>query len=167
MINLKIDAKKNIYRILLQPNRSMTWKNNLIFLLVIFVTCFLIATLFAFAGATLILPFAGLEVLLVVICVYLVANKSKKNEILTLTPEKLVVERGSYNSREVIEYIRLWTQVEIEKPIHPWYPLHLVIASKGERVPIGDFLNEEEKLELIDKMEEIILSLRGKELIKD
>ena len=105
--------------------------------------------------------------MLVVICVYLVANKSKKNEILTLTPEKLVVERGSYNSREVIEYIRLWTQVEIEKTIHPWYPLHLVIASKGERVPIGDFLNEEEKLELIDKMEEIILSLRGKELIKD
>ena len=160
MIDLKIDAKNDIYKILLQPNRSMTWKNNLFFLSVIFVTCFLIAILFAVAGAPLILPFAGLEVLLVVVCVYLVGNKLKKNEIITLTREKLVVERGSNSSKEVKEYIRLWTQIEIEKPIHPWYPLILVIASKGERVPIGDFLNEEEKLELIDRIEEIILHLR-------
>ena len=101
-----------------------------------------------------------MEVLLVVVCVYLVGNKLKNNEIITLTREKLVVERGSNSSKEVKEYICLWTQIEIEKPIHPWHPLILVIASKGERVPIGDFLNEEEKLELIDRIEEIILHLR-------
>ena len=48
--------------------------------------------------------------------------------------------------------IRKGVRFKISK--NPWYPLILVIASKGERVPIGDFLNEEEKLELIDRIEE-------------
>jgi len=163
MVNLKIDAKRNIYTILLQPNRSISWKNNLMFIGVIFFSCFLIASLLAIAGASYILPFAGLEVLLVFICVYLVAIKTKKNEIIILTPDKLVIERGSYNLRENKEFFRLWTQIEIEKSTHPWYPLHILIASKGERIPIGDFLTEEEKLELIGKMEEIILFFKQQE----
>jgi len=80
-----------------------------------------------------------------------------------LTPDKLVIERGSYNLRENKEFFRLWTQIEIEKSTHPWYPLHILIASKGERIPIGDFLTEEEKLELIGKMEEIILFFKQQE----
>jgi uncharacterized membrane protein len=163
MIDLKIDKRKNIYTILLQPNRSISWKNNLIFFLIISFTCLMIAILFAIVGAPYILPFAGLEILLVGGCVYLVANKVKKNEIIILTPHKLIIHRGSYNRREVKEYFRLWAQVEIEKPIHPWYPLHILIASKGEKVPIGDFLTEEEKFELIERMEEIILHFRSLE----
>jgi len=163
MIDLKIDKRKNIYTILLHPNRSFSWKNNLIFLAIISFTCLTIAVLFAFVGAPYILPFAGLEILLVGGCVYLVANKIKKNEIITLTPNKLIIQRGSFNRREVKEYFRLWAQVEIERSTHPWYPLHILIASKGEKVPIGDFLTEEEKFELIKRMEEIIFHFRSLE----
>jgi uncharacterized membrane protein len=34
------------------------------------------------------------------------------------------------------------------------------VSSKGERVPIGDFLTEDEKEELVENLERIILELK-------
>jgi uncharacterized membrane protein len=50
--------------------------------------------------------------------------------------------------------------VVVEKPKHPWYPAHIHITSKGEKVPIGDFLTEEEKLSLVENLRNIIASLK-------
>ena len=47
----------------------------------------------------------------------------------------------------------------VEKAKHPWYPIHIVISSKGERVPVGDFLTEDDK-KFIEKMDEIIREIR-------
>ena len=108
----------------------------------------------------MILPFAGLEVLFVGVCVYLVMKKTYKQEVITLTKEKLKIEKGAGKIDQVWEYFRMWSYVSVEKPEHPWYPAHIVIRSKGERVPIGDFLNEEEKEDLVISLEKIINQLK-------
>ena len=123
-------------------------------------TCGVIGIAFYIAGAFLILPFAGLEIILVGTCVYLVVQRSYKQEIITLTPEKLKIEKGISKPNQFWEYFRIWAFVVVEKPKHPWYPAHIVITSKGERVPIGDFLTEKEKLDLVDKLRNIIDSLK-------
>ena len=61
---------------------------------------------------------------------------------------------------QVWEYFRMWSFVSVERPEHPWYPAHIVVSSKGERVPIGDFLTEDEKEELAENLERIILELK-------
>tara|TARA_B100000212_G_scaffold222814_1_gene168957 strand:- start:2032 stop:2196 length:165 start_codon:yes stop_codon:yes gene_type:complete len=54
----------------------------------------------------------------------------------------------------------MWSFVSVERPEHPWYPAHIIVSSKGERVPIGDFLTEDEKDELVTNLERIILELK-------
>jgi uncharacterized membrane protein len=136
----------------------------MMFVGVIAFTCLTIGVAFAFIGATLILPFAGLEVIFVGVCVYLVFKKGHKQEVITMTSEKLRIEKGSGNPDQVWDYFRMWSYVSVERPEHPWYPAHIVVTSKGERVPIGDFLTEEEKEELVDSLESIIQSLQDTQI---
>ncbi|MDG2019398.1 MAG: DUF2244 domain-containing protein [SAR86 cluster bacterium] len=160
MVKIETNSEENTYRILLRPNQSTDWKSSLIFILIIAFTCLTIGIGFAFAGATMILPFAGLEVIFVGICVYLVMKKTYKQEVITLTKETLKIEKGGGSIDQVWEYFRMWSYVSVERPDHPWYPAHIVVTSKGERVPVGDFLTEDEKEDLVSNLERIIQELK-------
>lgn len=160
MVKIENNTEENTYRILLRPNQSTDWKTSIIFISIIAITCLAIGIGFAFAGATMILPFAGLEVIFVGVCVYLVMKKTYKQEVITLTQETLKIEKGGGKIDQVWEYFRMWSFVSVERPQHPWYPAHIVVTSKGERVPIGDFLNEDEKEELVSNLERIIQELQ-------
>ena len=160
MVKIETNSEENTYRILLRPNQSTDWKSSLIFILIIAFTCLTIGIGFAFAGATMILPFAGLEVIFVGICVYLVMKKTYKQEVITLTKETLKIEKGGGSIDQVWEYFRMWSYVSVERPDHPWYPAHIIVTSKGERVPVGDFLTEDEKEDLVSNLERIIQELK-------
>ena len=160
MVKIENNTEENTYRISLRPNQSTDWKTSIIFISIIAITCLAIGIGFAFAGATMILPFAGLEVIFVGVCVYLVMKKTYKQEVITLTQETLKIEKGEGKIDQVWEYFRMWSFVSVERPQHPWYPAHIVVTSKGERVPIGDFLNEDEKEELVSNLERIIQELQ-------
>ena len=160
MIKIQSNKENNFHRILIKPNQSISWKSGLVFMLVIAFTCLSIGLGFAYVGATLILPFAGLEVIFVGICTYLVLNKTSQQEVITLSKDKLIIEKGAYRLKKVWEYFRLWSYITVERPQHPWYPAHIVVTSKGERVPLGDFLTEQEKEELVSSLESIINDLR-------
>ena len=160
MVKIESNKEKDFHRILIRPNQSISWKSSIVFILVIAFTCLTIGFGFAYVGATLILPFASLEVLFVGICVYLVLNKTSQQEVITLSKDKLIIEKGAYKIKQVWEYFRLWSYISVERPRHPWYPAHIVVTSKGERVPLGDFLNEQEKEELVSNLENIIQDLR-------
>ncbi len=160
MVKIESNKEKDFHRILIRPNQSISWKSSIVFILVIAFTCLTIGFGFAYVGATLILPFAGLEVLFVGICVYLVLNKTSQQEVITLSKDKLIIEKGAYKIKQVWEYFRLWSYISVERPRHPWYPAHIVVTSKGERVPLGDFLNEQEKEELVSNLENIIQELK-------
>ena len=137
MIKIQSNKENNFHLILLRPNQSISWKSGLVFMLVIAFTCLSIGLGFAYVGATLILPFAGLEVIFVGICTYLVLNKTSQQEVITLSKDKLIIEKGAYRLKKVWEYFRLWSYITVERPQHPWYPAHIVVTSKGERVPLG------------------------------
>ena len=160
MIKIQSNKENNFHRILIKPNQSISWKSGLVFVLVIAFTCLSIGLGFAYVGATLILPFAGLEVIFVGMCTYLVLNKTSQQEVITLSKDKLIIEKGAYRLKKVWEYFRLWSYITVERPQHPWYPAHIVVTSKGERVPLGDFLTEQEKEELVSSLESIINDLR-------
>ena len=74
--------------------------------------------------------------------------------------EKLTIEKGRFRPDSVSEFIREWSYVFVEKPSHHWYPIKIVISSKGEKIPVGNFLTEEEKKEFVSSLEEIISEYR-------
>lgn len=160
MVKIENNSEEGLYRILLRPNQSTDWKSSLIFISIIAFTCLTIGIGFALAGATMILPFAGLEILFVATCVYLVMKQTYKQEVITLTKEKLTIAKGAGKIDQEWEYFRMWSFISVERPEHPWYPAHIIVSSKGERVPIGNFLNEDEKEELVKNLERIIQELK-------
>ncbi len=160
MVKIESNKENNFYRILIRPNQSISWKSSLVFIIVIAFTCLSIGIGFAYVGATLILPFAGLEIIIVGFCVYLVLNKTSQQEVVTLSKDKLIIEKGAYKIKKVWKYVRLWSYISVERPHHPWYPAQIVVTSQGERVPLGSFLNEEEKEALISSLENIVQDLR-------
>ena len=155
MVKIESNKETNTHRILLRPNQSTSWRLSLVFIGFIAITCLSIGIAFAFLGATLILPFAGLEVILVTVCVYLVLRKGYRQEVIIMTQDK------------VWEYFRMWSYLLVERPTHPWYPAHIVVTSKGERVPVGDFLTEDEKEELVIRLESIIDSFNKNPITSD
>jgi uncharacterized membrane protein len=120
----------------------------------------IIAFGFLYVGAPIILPFAGLEILIVLLASYYVYQKTNKQEIITISPEKLIIEKGIFRPETSIEFIREWAYVFVERAKHPWYPVHIVISSKGQRVPVGEFLTDDDKKIFIEKMDEIIREIR-------
>ena len=161
MIQIESNEKDSVFQIILKPNKSLSWKFSLLFILAITITCGVIGIGFYLVGASLILPFAGLEILLVGACVYFVVKRTYKQEIITMTPERLTIEKGINRPKSKWEYFRVWAYVVVEKPTHPWYPAHILITSKGERVPVGDFLTENEKFTLVENLRTIIDSLKA------
>ncbi len=150
----------NTFRLTLKPNRSISWRGNLIFLFLISTPILIIAFGFLYVGAPIILPFAGLEILIVLLASYYVYQKTNKQEIITISPEKLIIEKGKFRPETSIEFIREWAYVFVERAKHPWYPVHIVISSKGQRVPVGEFLTDDDKKIFIEKMDEIIREIR-------
>ena len=151
----------NGYRLSLMPNSSISWQGSLLFLALISFPISIIGITFFFYGAPIILPFAGLEILIVGTALYVVFNKSSKKEVITLTKEKLTIEKGRFRPDSVSEFIRELSYVFVEKPSHHWYPIKIVISSKGEKIPVGNFLTEEEKKEFVSSLEEIISEYRA------
>ena len=151
----------NGYRLSLLPNSSISWQGSLLFLILISLPISIIGIVFFIYGAPIILPFAGLEILIVATALIVVYKRSSKKEVITLTREKLIIEKGRFNPDFATELIREWSYVFIEKPSNAWYPIQIVISSKGEKIPVGNFLTEADKIKFIEDIEEIIGEYRA------
>ena len=68
------------FAINIKPNSSLTGSARPIFILSIALVCLGIATVFYFVGATLVLPFAGLEISILLLAFYLNFRWSGKRE---------------------------------------------------------------------------------------
>ena len=79
---------------ILQPNRSATWRQACFFFGGLSLLCLLIAVAFSLLGAWLILPFAGLEVLVLFTAVWLVHHHLMNQEVITLRKDYLILESG-------------------------------------------------------------------------
>ncbi|MEL0243180.1 MAG: DUF2244 domain-containing protein [Gammaproteobacteria bacterium] len=101
-----------------------------------------------------------MEILVVTIAIWYISKRNNRQEFIKLSFDKIIIEKGIKKPEIFKELIRQWSYVFIERPSHRWYPLQIVISSKGEKIPIGEFLTEEEKEELIEMLQSHIEDLR-------
>lgn len=132
----------------LRPNRSLDWRGNLRFLGLIAAVSLSIAGWFAWLGAWLILPFAGLELLALWFGLYLVAVRGLAKETILIDGDKLEICKGRWQIESRTCLQRCWAQVRLEPANHAWYPRRLMIRSHGTDTEIGSFLGDAEKEQL-------------------
>ena len=151
--------KNSNYLISLSPNSSLVGVYRIIFLASITFVCGGIAITFYFVGASLILPFAGIELTVLFIAFYLSFKWSSKKEKIYISQETVKIEKGINKAEYLWEEFRTFTSFQIKKEKDK--TLRLSFKSKGQDIYFGDFLNEDDKNLLKDSIKDIIEELNA------
>lgn len=160
MIDVHQDARTGAHRIVLQPNISMSKRQAWMFLATMAVAMGTIAAFFAGMGAWLVLPFAGAEWVLLAYCFNRVLRQLTIREVITISGDAIVVERGRGRPEQVHHLHRHWTAVEWERPLLPAHIGRVFLRLHGRRVELGAFLAETERERLASDLQRILVNLR-------
>jgi len=133
----------------IRPHDSMGWK-WMKRLFAVLATCIgLVALWFTSQGAWLVLPFAGMELLVLGIGIYFNALWIANREVIQIEGENLSVWRGRRQLLEVVRFPRHWTRVRLITDPRGWYPSRLFLEYRGKRIEVGNVLVEGEREALV------------------
>jgi len=143
--------------VVLMPNASLSFQQAMMFFAGISVVSLTIGLLFYFMGLWLVLPFSGLELLILGYCLILTMRKCGLREVITVTDKVIRVERGLNKAETQRELPLGWVRVELEKPKYKGYPENLVLKSHGKRIEVGCFLIESERKKLATQLKKMLI----------
>lgn len=134
--------KNDKFYIELRPNKSSSLRQNVLFFGMLSLICITFGIGFFIVGAPLILPFAGLEILVLITIIKL--NRDWSNQLQILAIDKLHVKITN-NERNKI-YDRFLSKFLIQEKNGAKV---ILLQSHKEQIEIGRFLTADEKDELI------------------
>lgn len=152
---LEKQESESLVRIVLTPNRSMSWQTNKKVLLCVLLVNLAIALVWASRGAWLVLPFAGLEVLLLGLGMYYVSWKLNFKEVITIEAESLTLQKGVYFPRQEWQWQLSQTTVVRRPNKYRMSAPNLYLKHLNNQIEIGDFLNRGEKKELLIELKQL------------
>ena len=139
---IKKRITKDALSLTLTPNKSSTVQQNLIFFGFLSVLCLTFAIGFFVLGATMILPFAGLEIMLLFIILKVNRNWLNQSEKIYLDKLYVKLEKGKND----ITFDRFLSKFSV---VDHKTKKRIFITGNNQKVEIGSFLNEEEIEDLI------------------
>lgn len=164
MVQTTCNPTKDHCELVIRTNQSMTWKENLIFLYLASAVAIIIALFCAFLGFWLVLPFTGLEISLLAVCLYMVSRRISVCEVVIIKDDQVIIERGRRQVEERSVFLRYWTKVALRAPTHQWYASKLIIGSHGKQIEVGQDLIEEERVNLAETLAQLIPMRRATEI---
>ena len=159
MVRAQFDVDRQTGLIVLQPNQSFSWRANIYFLATMFTVSFAIAIAFLLQGIWMIMPFAGLEMLLLAAALYYCVRKTHRQEVLRFSMDEVVIESGVNKIEQEHRFRRYFTRVQVEKPGGSRRTQRIAIAERSHNVAVGEFLTEDEKNTLIRELRLMIQRL--------
>jgi len=136
------------YRFIIRPNCALSWRITKLVLLFFSGCLVVVAAYFAALGAWLVLPFAGLELLVLAAGFYLNALAGHTREVIEIEGPVLRVLRGRRCLEEVAGLPVNWARVELRRDPRGWYPSRLLLCCHGKGIEVGATLVEAEREEL-------------------
>lgn len=142
------EQQREVQRYTLCPNRSLDWRTTKRVFLGFAACMGAFSAYWVAQGAWLVLPFFGLELLVLGLGLYLSALASSRREVVEIDGSELRVLRGGRRLEQVECLPRYWTRVVLSTDPRGWYASRLWLVSHGRRVAVGVALVEQERLEL-------------------
>lgn len=139
-------------RFLIRPNCSLPWRNVVRFYAGIFIVSFGIAIAFALKGAWLVLPFAGLEMLVLGGALYTVSRRAARWQEISIREDRIEIVEHARKQVCLQSFQRAWAQVVHEPAPIRGHASRLAIRSHGRSAEVGACLNEEEKRYLAEQL---------------
>ena len=133
------------FHAVLTPHRSLG-QNGFRILMFILISCWFVTGLvFVTIGAWPIFGFFGLDVLAIYIAFRINYRSARMQEEVRLTRHELLIRRVEVSGKIMqCVFNPFWTRLRVVK--HPYAGVTgLTVASRTQRVPIGDFLNPDDR----------------------
>lgn len=108
---------------------------------------------FAFSGAWLVFPFAGVEILVVLLAFRYVERHASDCECMMLEEDRVVLESRRSKEIERYEFNRHWVQVTFTEP-RGRARGRLLLRSHGREVEFGVHLNGEQRAAVARRLKE-------------
>ena len=143
-------------RIVIAPNCSLSVPGAALFFLVACVPCFGIAGVLTYLGFWPVLPFAGLEMLLLGVALRLSLARRHHHQTIVISESDVAVQSRIGKIHSEVVFPRHWAQVKLRRSALRLHPSRLVIESHGRQCAVGDFLTEEERRGLYGKLHGLI-----------
>ena len=112
------------------------------------VLAFFVAGMFWLQGASLVLPFATLEVAAVGLALLIYARHAADCESIRLQQGRLIVERANGRRTERVEFQPDWVRIE---PEHGDGSL-IELSGRGQKISVGRFVRPELRRQLADEL---------------
>jgi uncharacterized membrane protein len=142
--------------IVIAPNCSLSVRGAMLFFLSLCAPCVGVAGVLAFLGFWPVLPFAGLEMLLLGVVLRMSLQRRHHRQTILVSESDVAVESTTGKVRSEVVFPRHWAQVKLRRSTSRLHPSRLVIESHGRQCAVGDFLTEEERRGLARKLSELI-----------
>ena len=143
-------------RIEISPNCSLSVRGARLFFTAACVTPLSVAGFLALKGFWPVLPFAGLELLVLGWALRLCLERRFHSQTITLTDADVCVDTRARTHSEHVVFPRHWAQVKLRRPAARLHPSRLTIESHGRRCELGSFLTEEERRGLAVRLQRLI-----------
>lgn len=135
------------FKITVKPNNSFSVKSTIRLVVGLATISMLVGVGFALAGAWLVLPFAGLEIIAIAYAFYYMYLHSNDFESITIQDDSVIVEKHGHKASSKDEFHRYWARVVLRK--HAKDGSGLFIGSHGKEVEFGrHFINDEQRVML-------------------
>jgi len=139
------------------PNSSLPYRQAIVLFVGMFMLSLSVALVFCLKGLWLILPFSGLELLVLGYCLVITIKKCGVKEVITISDKVIRVERGTKTARSKSELPLGWVRVELEKSEYKGYPRSIMLSSHGKRIEVERFLVESEREKLAIQLKKMLI----------
>jgi uncharacterized membrane protein len=136
-------AHETGFRRVIRRNNSLSSTGRLVAFALIFIVSIGIAAAFATFGAWLILPFAGLEMLVLFFAFRYMERHAADYELIEIDGDAVKVEWSSGGAVLKGAFNRHWAQVVSNED-----GSRLALRSHGRELEIGRYMNDEQRLDL-------------------
>ena len=136
--------------ITLLPNRSASWAETKVFVLVLCATTLIIGLFWTFIGAWMVLPFSGLEAALVAFLMYRVCQATYQRQVITCSDTHVQVQFGTHFPKRSWTMPRHGSHLAVTEGRHPLDPRVLKLVDGSHNIELGSFLNRDDKEQALD-----------------
>lgn len=140
----------------ISPNCSLTPQSAIIFFSGMCLATFGVAGIMALAGYWPILPFAGLEMLVLGWAMKSSLDRRHHHQIITISDSEIRIASHQRASHSEVVFPRHWAQVKLHRSVSRLHPSRLLIESHGRGHEVGSFLTEEERRGLAQRLARLI-----------